>query len=123
MSHVVLVGDSIFDNAAYTDGGPDVVSQVRGLLPPGWDATLLAVDGAIADDVPRQIGNRWLIEKRAQRNGGLEVFVHTRDQLRRQQRIAAGFEEVVEHADARDAEQFAPDFGELFFHFITWFGE
>ena len=56
MPHVVLVGDSIFDNAAYTEGGPDVVSQVRGLLPPGWEATLLAVDGSITDDVPRQIG-------------------------------------------------------------------
>jgi len=55
MSHVVLVGDSIFDNAAYTEGGPDVVSQVRGLLPPGWDATLLAVDGAITDDVAGQL--------------------------------------------------------------------
>ena len=55
MSHVVLVGDSIFDNAAYTDGGPDVVSQVRGLLPLGWEATLLAVDGAITDDVAVQL--------------------------------------------------------------------
>jgi len=55
MPHVVLVGDSIFDNAAYTGGGPDVVSQVRGLLPPGWDATLLAVDGAITDDVAGQL--------------------------------------------------------------------
>ena len=55
MPHVVLVGDSIFDNAAYTDGGPDVVSQVRGLLPPGWDATLLAVDGAITDGVAGQL--------------------------------------------------------------------
>jgi len=56
MPHVVLVGDSIFDNAAYTEGGPDVVSQVRGLLPPGWEATLLAVDGAVADDVAGQLG-------------------------------------------------------------------
>ena len=55
MPHVVLVGDSIFDNAAYTEGGPDVVSQVRGLLPPGWEATLLAVDGAVADDVAGQL--------------------------------------------------------------------
>lgn len=56
MPHVVLVGDSIFDNAAYTEGGPDVVSQVRALLPPGWEATLLAVDGAITDDVAGQLG-------------------------------------------------------------------
>ena len=56
MPHVVLVGDSIFDNAAYTEGGPDVVSQVRRLLPPGWEATLLAVDGAVTDDVAGQLG-------------------------------------------------------------------
>ena len=54
-SHVVLLGDSIFDNAAYTGGGPDVVSQLRPLLPGGWRATLLAVDGARTDDVLRQI--------------------------------------------------------------------
>ena len=51
MPHLVLVGDSILDNAAYTRGGPDVVSQVRGLLPPGWEATLLAVDGSTTDHV------------------------------------------------------------------------
>jgi hypothetical protein len=55
MAHVVLVGDSILDNGAYTEGGPDVVSQVRRLLPPGWDATLVAVDGATTDDVAPQV--------------------------------------------------------------------
>lgn len=55
MPHVVLVGDSIFDNAAYTHGGPDVVSQVRGFLPPDWEATLLAVDGSTTDDVVGQV--------------------------------------------------------------------
>jgi GDSL-like lipase/acylhydrolase family protein len=55
MPHVVLVGDSILDNATYTRGGPDVVSQVRGLLPPDWETTLLAVDGSTTDHVPDQI--------------------------------------------------------------------
>jgi GDSL-like Lipase/Acylhydrolase family len=55
MPHVILLGDSIFDNAAYTSGGPEVVSQVRGLLPSGWGATLLAVDGATSDDVTDQM--------------------------------------------------------------------
>ena len=55
MPHVVLLGDSIFDNAAYTSGGPDVVSQVRGLLPSGWGASLLAIDGSTTDDVPHQM--------------------------------------------------------------------
>jgi hypothetical protein len=55
MPHVVLIGDSIFDNAAYTRGGPDVVSQVRGLLPRGWEATRLAVDGSTTDQVANQL--------------------------------------------------------------------
>src|SRR5689334_17141041 len=48
---LVLLGDSIFDNAAYVKGGPDVVSQVRHLLPAGWTADLLAVDGATTEGV------------------------------------------------------------------------
>jgi lysophospholipase L1-like esterase len=56
MPHLVLIGDSIFDNAAYTGGGPDVVSQVRGLLAHGWEATLLARDGSTTDDVADQLG-------------------------------------------------------------------
>jgi hypothetical protein len=55
MSHLVLLGDSIFDNVAYTAGGPDVVTQLRGQLPPGWTATLAAVDGSQADAVAGQV--------------------------------------------------------------------
>jgi hypothetical protein len=55
MPHLVLLGDSIFDNAAYVRGGPDVVAQLRAILPDGWRATLLAVDGAVIADVPRQL--------------------------------------------------------------------
>jgi hypothetical protein len=53
--HVVLLGDSIFDNKAYVSGGPDVVSQLRGELTPGWQATLLALDGDAISGVLRQI--------------------------------------------------------------------
>jgi lysophospholipase L1-like esterase len=56
MPHLVLIGDSIFDNAAYTRGGPDVVSQLRELLPSGWEATRLAVDGSTTDHVAGQLG-------------------------------------------------------------------
>jgi hypothetical protein len=55
MTHIVLLGDSIFDNGRYTMGGPDVISQVRQLLPVGWRASLLAVDGSTAEDVPSQL--------------------------------------------------------------------
>jgi hypothetical protein len=45
MFHVVLLGDSIFDNVAYVPGGPPVIEQVRAALPDGWRASILAVDG------------------------------------------------------------------------------
>jgi hypothetical protein len=55
--HVALLGDSIFDNAAYVAGGPDVVRQLnRHLDPHGGRASLLAVDGAIATGVLSQLG-------------------------------------------------------------------
>ena len=56
MLHIVLLGDSIFDNAAYVrPGEPDVVRQLRARLPAGGKATLAAVDGATAADVRRQL--------------------------------------------------------------------
>jgi hypothetical protein len=55
MSHVVLLGDSIFDNRAYTGGGPDVVTHLRTLLPRGWQATLAAVDGATTSRLRPQL--------------------------------------------------------------------
>src|ERR671912_101045 len=55
MNHLVLLGDSIFDNAAYTSGAPDVVHQVRQRLPPGWRATLGAVDGGTTESVGEQL--------------------------------------------------------------------
>jgi hypothetical protein len=53
--HVVLLGDSIFDNAAYVAGGPDVVRQLGGKLPFQAKATLLAVDGAVTRGVHSQL--------------------------------------------------------------------
>jgi len=55
MAHLVLLGDSIFDNARYTEGGPAVIMQVRELLPAAWRASLLAIDGARAEHVPDQL--------------------------------------------------------------------
>ena len=53
--HVVLLGDSIFANAAYVGGEPDVIGHLRTLLPPGWKATLCAVDGATTATLPAQL--------------------------------------------------------------------
>ena len=55
MPHVVLLGDSIFDNARYVPGHPPVIEQVRRSLPKGWTATLLAVDGHTTEDVAGQL--------------------------------------------------------------------
>lgn len=53
--HIALLGDSIFDNSAYTGGEPDVVTHLRTLLSPGVRATLLAVDGAITRSLTEQV--------------------------------------------------------------------
>jgi hypothetical protein len=55
MGHVVLLGDSIFDNARYVPDRPPVIDQLRQSLPRGWFATLLAVDGHISEDVANQL--------------------------------------------------------------------
>jgi hypothetical protein len=55
MKHIILLGDSVFDNAAYVAGGPDVIEQVRERLPAGWRATLRAVDGSVIGSIERQL--------------------------------------------------------------------
>ena len=55
MSHLVLLGDSIFDNRAYVGGGPAVIDQIQQKLGPSWQATLLAVDGDTSAEVPQQL--------------------------------------------------------------------
>ena len=54
--HVVLLGDSIFDNQRYVRSDePDVVTQLQSLLPEGSTASLFAVDGAVTYDVAKQL--------------------------------------------------------------------
>lgn len=53
--HIALLGDSIFDNSAYTNGLPDVVTHLRSLLASGWKASLLAVDGSTTTDLAAQV--------------------------------------------------------------------
>jgi hypothetical protein len=54
--HIVLLGDSVFDNGAYVGGGPDVAKQVRMLFSAGT-ATLCARDGAATSDIAGQLEN------------------------------------------------------------------
>ena len=51
MAHIALLGDSIFDNRAYTLGEPDVVAHLQSMLPENWQATICAVDGDVAEQV------------------------------------------------------------------------
>ncbi len=58
MSHIVLLGDSIFDNGAYVHrdrGEEPVIDQLRARLPRGWGATLAARDGSVACNVCQQL--------------------------------------------------------------------
>ncbi len=55
MTHIVLLGDSIFDNASYVPSGRDVVSHLQQMLDADSRATLLAIDGAVVDDVASQV--------------------------------------------------------------------
>ena len=58
MPHVVLLGDSIFDNQSYVEPGePDVIRQLRARLPTDWEATLLAVDGSVTNDIRFQLAH------------------------------------------------------------------
>lgn len=54
--HVVLLGDSIFDNKSYVGHEDEVIVQLKDVLrPQRRTATLLAVDGAMIDSVPHQL--------------------------------------------------------------------
>jgi hypothetical protein len=55
VEHIVLLGDSIFDNGCFVGSEPSVIEQLQALLPPGWHATLCAVDGATTRDIRRQV--------------------------------------------------------------------
>jgi hypothetical protein len=115
MSHIVLLGDSIFDNAAYVAGGPDVVRQVRELLPNGCKASLLAVDGAVTSGVASQLrrmpvdpthlvlsvggndalGTSWLLGQAAQTVGeGVAVLEQA------QRRFAADYDAMLDQVQA-----------------------
>lgn len=53
--HIVLAGDSIFDNGAYVPDGPALIDVLRGALGGSGEATLLAVDGSVTLMVAEQL--------------------------------------------------------------------
>lgn len=60
--HIVLLGDSIFDNAKYVPDGLPVIEHLRQIISPNWQANLLAVDG---DKTPDVIGQTKRIQETA----------------------------------------------------------
>src|SRR5215475_3191114 len=54
MKHIILLGDSIFDNKAYIHSGLDVITHIRRQIPPEWIASLRAVDGSVIENVKKQ---------------------------------------------------------------------
>jgi len=57
MTHIVLIGDSIFDNAAYVDKGESVRDRLKCLMSGEGAVSLIAVDGDITTDVPQQLAS------------------------------------------------------------------
>lgn len=55
MNHLVLLGDSIFDNERYVAGQMPVAEHLRNVLPADWVVSLLAADGSCTRDVLRQL--------------------------------------------------------------------
>jgi lysophospholipase L1-like esterase len=55
MAHIVLLGDSIFDNGLYVERGGATIDELTARLPAGSKATLLAVDGSVTTQVPDQL--------------------------------------------------------------------
>jgi hypothetical protein len=54
MKHIVLLGDSIFDNKSYIGDGLDVVAHLRNYLSGEGKATLRAIDGSVVENVRQQ---------------------------------------------------------------------
>lgn len=57
MSHIVLLGDSVFDNRVYAAPEPDVTTHLDALGDGSKRVTLLAVDGSVTNDVLSQVSD------------------------------------------------------------------
>lgn len=109
MSHIVLFGDSIFDNGVYVPGQPDVVKQLQHALPDGWNATLRAVDGAVTRSVAGQLSRLPADASH------LVVSVGGNDALGASHLLSSGVRTVAEAVSllAGAQERFAGDYAEM----------
>lgn len=55
MNHIVLLGDSIFDNASYVPTGTEVEAQLRSRLGEQYQVQLLARNGSVLEDMAAQV--------------------------------------------------------------------
>lgn len=55
LPHLVLLGDSILDNAPYTRPAPDTTALLRQSIGARWTVELIALDGARMGDVAEQL--------------------------------------------------------------------
>ncbi len=55
MVHIVLLGDSIFDNAAYVPAGTEVQARLQSLPGRPHRVSLLARDGSVLEDMAAQV--------------------------------------------------------------------
>jgi hypothetical protein len=55
MEHIVLLGDSVFDNKSYVGMDPSVIEHLTGMIPSDWSATLCAVDGDTTSGISDQV--------------------------------------------------------------------
>ena len=55
--HLILLGDSVFDNGVYVEPGQaDVTDHLkRKIEPKGWSVEVRAVDGDVTSDIERQL--------------------------------------------------------------------
>ncbi len=101
---VVLLGDSVFDNASYVGGAPDVVRQLRSVLPGGWSAELRAVDGAVAAHVAGQARGLAADAVRVVSAGGNDALRHVGILEQAARSVAEALERLHDAADAFEAE-------------------
>jgi len=55
--HIIIAGDSIFDNDGYVPNEPGVIAQLRTSIPKDWSADKIAVDGDCINHVYSRVEN------------------------------------------------------------------
>lgn len=112
--HIVLAGDSIFDNDGYVPNGPGVIEQMRTSIPDDWSAIKIAIDG----DCIRHVYSR--VEDFPEYITDLVLSIGGNDAL--------GYASILDRAksiqDIPDlvhapAQEFRKNYGELIDHLLT----